>query len=341
MAAIFKRWIMIVVTGATGFIGSAIVWELNRKGIEDIICVDTVPVGARPGILDKRSYSKFMDQNQFLEFLASKPETPIEWIIHMGACSSTTELDEEFLKKNNTLYTQTLFEYCRDNDTRFIYASSAACYGDGQQGFDDQTDPEQLQPLNPYGDSKLNFDKWVLQQTEFPPFWMGLRFFNVYGPNEYFKKDMSSVVFKAYRQIKVNGSLKLFRSHDPEYKDGEQLRDFVYVKDITRWISEIMDGKGFSGIFNMGYGKARTWLDLASNVFTNMDKPLDIEWIDIPVDMRPRYQYFTEAKMQRFLSQGFSQPQWSLEEGIKDYVSYLDKDDPFLWGALIDEKYRD
>ncbi len=321
---------MIVVTGATGFIGSAIVWELNQRGITDILCVDSVPSQARPGILDKRKFNSFMRHTEFLDYLAKKPTENIEWIIHMGACSSTTEMDVDFLYRNNTLYTQKLFEYCRDNDARFIYASSGACYGDGQQGFDDQTSPELLKPLNPYGDSKLNFDQWVLEQKDFPPFWMGLRFFNVYGPNEYYKKDMSSVVFKAYRQIKVNGSLKLFRSHNPDYKDGEQLRDFVYVKDITRWISEIMDGKGFSGIFNMGYGQARSWLDLARQVFSEMNKDMKIDWIDVPEDIRPRYQYFTEAKMERFLSQGFSQPQWRLEDGITDYIQYLDKEDPFL-----------
>lgn len=321
---------MIVVTGATGFIGSAIVWQLNEFGKEDIICVDSVPPQARPGILDKRKYDRFMDHNEFLEYLASGPDEKIDWIIHMGACSSTTEMDVEFLKENNTLYTQKLFEFCRDNDARFIYASSAACYGAGEKGFDDQVEPGLLQPLNPYGDSKLNFDKWVLGEKEFPPFWMGLRFFNVFGPNEYYKKDMSSVVFKAYRQIKVNGSLKLFRSHHDEYKDGEQLRDFVYVKDITRWIGEIMDGKGYSGIYNMGYGQARTWLDLAGGVFQNMNREMNIEWMDIPEDIRPRYQYFTEAKMERFLSQGFSQPQWRLEDGIADYIQYLDRENPFL-----------
>lgn len=321
---------MIVVTGATGFIGSAIVWELNSRGIEDILCVDTVPPQARPGILDKRKYKAFMDHNEFLAELARGPKEKIDWIIHMGACSSTTEMNVEFLKENNTDYTRKLFEYCRDHGARFIYASSGACYGDGTQGFDDQTDPEILQPLNPYGDSKVNFDRWVLKQDQFPELWMGLRFFNVYGPNEYYKKDMSSVVFKAYRQIKVNGQLKLFRSHNPDYKDGEQLRDFVYVKDITRWISEILDGKGYSGIYNMGYGKARTWLDLARSVFSHMNKELNIEWVDIPEDIRPRYQYFTEAKMERFLSQGFSQPQWKLEDGVRDYISYLDKEDPFF-----------
>lgn len=321
---------MVVVTGATGFIGSAIVWELNQKGITDILCVDVVPPQDRPGVLDKRTYTDFMGHTEFLSYLAAGPKEQIEWIIHMGACSSTTELDEEFLKENNTLYTQKLFEFCRDNNSQFIYASSGACYGDGSQGFDDRTNPESLTPLNPYGDSKVNFDRWVLKQEQTPQKWMGLRFFNVYGPNEYFKENMSSVVFKAFKQIQANGSLKLFKSHNPEYKDGEQLRDFVYVKDITRWISEIMDGKGNSGIYNMGFGTARSWLDLSKNVFSNMNKELNINWIDIPEDMRPRYQYFTQAEMQRFLNEGFSQPQWSLEDGICDYIKYLDKEDSFL-----------
>lgn len=321
---------MIIVTGATGFIGSAIVWELNAMGREDIICVDTVPPQARPGILDKRKYDRFFDHNELLEYLKNNPQEKIDWIIHMGACSSTTEMNVDFLYENNTLYTQKLFEWCRDQKVPFIYASSGACYGDGAQGFDDQTDPETLKPLNPYGDSKVNFDRWALKQKEFPPLWMGLRFFNVYGPNEYYKKDMSSVVFKAYRQINVNGALKLFKSHIPEYKDGEQLRDFVYVKDITGWIKEIINGKGFSGIYNMGFGKARSWLNLAESVFSNMEKEMNIEWTDIPEDIRSRYQYFTEAKMERFLSQGFSQPKWSLEDGVADYINYLSKEDPFL-----------
>ena len=177
---------MIVVTGATGFIGSVLVWELNKKGITDILCVDSIPPQARAGMLDKRKYKGFMDHREFLHYLKDSPK--IEWMIHMGACSNTTEMNVEFLKKNNTLYTQRLFEFCRENNSSFIYASSGACYGDGRLDFDDQTDPELLKPLNPYGDSKINFDRWVLKQKDFPRFWMGLRFFNVYGPNEYYKK---------------------------------------------------------------------------------------------------------------------------------------------------------
>ena len=321
---------MIIVTGATGFIGSAIVWQLNEAGQKDILCVDTISPTLRPRILEKRKYAKFLTKDDLISYLNNGPSEKIEWIIHMGACSSTTEMDVNFLRENNTEYTQKLFNWCTENSVPFIYASSGACYGDGNEGFDDQTDPEVLKPLNPYGDSKIYFDRWVLKQEKFPPLWMGLRFFNVYGPNEYFKKDMASVVFKAYRQINVNGSLKLFRSHIPEYKDGEQLRDFVYVKDITNWVLEIINGKGFSGIYNMGFGKARSWLNLAEATFSNMNKEMKIDWVDVPEEIRPRYQYFTEAKMDRFLSQGFSPPKWSLEDGIRDYIKHLDKEDPFL-----------
>ncbi len=319
---------MIVITGATGFIGSVLVWELNKKGITNILCVDPVSKEARPGILDKRKYRELMGHEEFLNYLKKGPK--IQWIIHMGACSSTTEMNVDFLKENNTLYTKKLFNSCLKHNISFIYASSGACYGNGHLGFDDQTDPELLKPLNPYGDSKINFDRWVLEQKIFPKFWMGLRFFNVYGPNEYYKKNMSSVIFKAYHQIKANGTVKLFRSHNPEYKDGEQLRDFIYVKDISRWIMEILEGRGCSGIYNMGFGEARSWLDLAKNVFKNMNINANIKWMDIPENIRSQYQYFTNAEMQRFFNQGFSQPQWSLEKGIADYIQYLKKEDPFL-----------
>jgi ADP-L-glycero-D-manno-heptose 6-epimerase len=321
---------MIIVTGATGFIGSAIVWELNQRGRNDILAVDVVRPEARNGILNKRQYEKFCTHTELWDLLLQKPK--VDAVVHMGACSSTTELNRDYLRTINTEYTQRLFEWCSENSVPLIYASSGAVYGDGTQGFDDQTDPRFFQPLNPYGESKLNFDIWALQQTKTPPLWMGLRFFNVYGPNEYYKQDMSSVVFKAFRQINVNNMLKLFRSHNPQYADGKQLRDFIYVKDVTRWIAEILfEKKGFSGIYNMGYGEARSWLDLAAAVFKEIGKPMKIEWMDVPETLRPRYQYFTQAKMDRFLSMGFSRPEWSLEKGIKDYVhNYLNKTDPFF-----------
>jgi ADP-L-glycero-D-manno-heptose 6-epimerase len=213
-----------------------------------------------------------------------------------------------------------------------VNASSAACYGDGQKGFDDAGDSREFKPLNLYGWSKLNFDIWADRQTVTPPNWWNLRFFNVYGPNEYHKGDQASVVFKAFQQISEAGKLRLFKSHNPKYRDGEQLRDFVYVKDVTRWMVEIMNGRKVkSGVYNMGYGQARTWLDLAKNTFSNMGREMKIDWIEIPPNIRNQYQYFTEAKMDRLMAEGVSRPQWSLEKGIADYVNgYLSKKDPHL-----------
>jgi ADP-L-glycero-D-manno-heptose 6-epimerase len=329
---------MIIVTGANGFIGSALVWDLNQAGREDLVCVDTVSLQQRPDLLGKRRYRKFLGKDEIWSFLDSaEAVSTVEAILHMGACSSTTETDVEFLNENNVEYTRRLWQWCTRHQKTFIYASSAAVYGDGQESFDDAKPSRVFKPLNPYGESKAAFDRWVETQTDSPPLWLGLRFFNVFGPNEYHKDFMSSVVFKAFHQIRETGSLNLFRSHHPDFEDGKQMRDFVYVKDVSRWILELMGSPAGlrSGIYNMGYGQARTWLDLASAVFSSMSQPMKINWIDIPVEMRPRYQYFTEAKMDRLLALGVSKPQWPLEAAIRDYVQqYLaagaEGKDPYL-----------
>lgn len=316
---------MIIVTGANGFIGSAIVWELNQKGVDDIVCVDSVSREERPQTLANRKFSKFLLKDQIWDYL-QQPHVKenLSWIIHMGACSSTTETNWEFLYENNTFYTQRLFEWCTKNGKNFIYASSAATYGAGELGYDDHTDPEQLKPLNLYGKSKLIFDQWALRQTKTPLHWYGLKFFNVYGPNEYHKKDMASVVFKAFNQIQSSGELKLFKSYNSSYKDGEQLRDFVYVKDITRWIWELMYKAPKNGIYNNGFGTPRSWLDLANATFKNIPRPLKIDWIEMPENIRGQYQYYTKAEMQKWSQENLSAPQWSLEKGIEDYVcNYL------------------
>ena len=238
----------------------------------------------------------------------------------MGANSSTTETNWEHLYENNTLYTQRLFEWCTLHKKGFIYASSAATYGAGELGYDDLTDSEKLRPLNLYGESKVQFDRWAMKQSLVPPKWYGLKFFNVYGPNESHKGAMSSLVFKAYFQIQKTGRLQLFKSYLPDYKHGEQKRDFVYVKDVAQWIFELMSSNAQSGIYNMGYGQSRTWVDLATSVFKAMQKPVQIDFIDMPESLKNQYQYYTEARMNKWRGQNLSEPRWSLELGIQDYV---------------------
>ena len=255
----------------------------------------------------------------------------ISWVIHMGACSSTTEKNWEFLYDNNTLYTQKIFEAAVAKDFDVIYASSAATYGAGEQGFNDTTDSELLKPLNLYGDSKVLFDRWVQKAKILPQHWYGLKFFNVYGPMEYHKDAMASVVFKSFHSIKSTGRVKLFKSHRPEYKDGEQLRDFVYVKDVSRWIVELIEKQPANGIYNMGFGKARSWNDLVHATFHALNLEIKIDWMEIPADIRNQYQYFTEANMNRWLTQKMSPPKWSLEDGIHDYIqNYLNTTHPLL-----------
>lgn len=323
---------MFVVTGANGFIGSAMVWELNRRGHTDILAVDRVDRQERPELLKSLQIADFMNADEYLRLAESGSTRDIQAVFHMGACSTTTEMNVEFLRQVNTEYTQKLFTAALNKDYPFIYASSGAVYGGGEHGFDDAVLSTTFQPLNPYGWSKAHFDVWAEQQRLCPKRWYGLRFFNVYGPNEYHKGDMSSVVFKAVQQIKEQGSLKLFRSHRPDYKDGQQLRDFIYVKDVTAWMWELFaQPKIQSGIYNMGFGQARSWLDLATAVFRHMNRPLTIDWIDIPTSIRNQYQYFTEAKMNKLLGQGLPRPRWSLEDGIADYVkNYLLNDNPYF-----------
>ncbi|WP_413582749.1 ADP-glyceromanno-heptose 6-epimerase [Bdellovibrio sp. HCB288] len=322
---------MIIVTGANGFIGSVMVWQLNEKGFSDIIAVDTVDLQKR-NLLRKRVYSKFLHKDDLWNFLETpEAKSKVTWIVHMGACSSTTETNKDFLWENNTNYTQRIFEWCAQNGKSMIYASSAATYGAGELGFDDTTDPETLKPLNLYGESKVLFDRWALKQKKTPPHWYGLKFFNVFGPNEYEKEGMASIVYKAYNQIKTTGTLGLFKSANPEYKDGEFMRDFVYVKDVTGWMAELMEKKPTNGIYNMGFGKPRTWLDLAKATFTAMGKEMKINWIEMPENIRGQYQYYTEAKTDKWNQSGMSLPKWPLEKAVDDYVkNYLSKEDPLL-----------
>jgi len=307
---------MILITGANGFIGSQISSFFLNKGSQ-VVGVDPVPLAERPLLQVARPYKAFIHRDEIWDFL--QKTSGISWVIHMGANSSTTETNRQQLQEVNTIYTEKLFNWCTQNQVPMIFASSAATYGAGEQGYDDQMDPNLLKPLNLYGESKLLVDQWVLQQKQTPPHWYSLRFFNVYGPGEYYKANMVSVPFKAFHEIKNTGSLKLFKSYRSDYKHGEQKRDFIYVKDLVAWMGELMQKKPQSGIYNMGTGHARSWVDLGRAAFAALGLTESIEFIDMPENLKTQYQYFTEAKMEKWQAQKLTASQWSLEKGVADY----------------------
>jgi ADP-L-glycero-D-manno-heptose 6-epimerase len=327
----------IVITGAAGFIGSCLASFLNKAGYENLILVDDFSKHEKDINLEGKVFSKKIEREVFFDWL-EKENPEIHFFYHIGARTDTTEFNYSVHEHLNVDYSKKVWHYCTQKNVPLVYASSAATYGSGELGYiDDESIIEKLKPLNPYGISKNEFDKWVLHtlrqvQDDRPPKWAGLKFFNVYGPNEYHKARMASVIFHSYNQIKKNGFVKLFKSHKKEFKDGEQLRDFIYVKDVLKicfWFLECWqkDPQTFiSGIYNVGTGKARTFNDLVSATFSALDKQPQIEYIDMPQDIRETYQYFTEADMNKIRSAGYLQPFYSLEEGVGDYVrNYLSK----------------
>lgn len=315
---------MIVVTGAAGFISSCLVSALNRAGHNDIVVVDDFSRADKNSNLEHKKIHQRVERSQFFEW-AEKNASAIEFVFHLGARTDTTEFNKAIFDELNVKYSQDMWNFCTKHQIPLVYASSAATYGLGEFGYEDSHEiVSKLKPLNPYGDSKNEFDKWCLQQTQTPPFWAGLKFFNVYGPNEYHKSRMASVIFHAYNQIAENGSMKLFRSHRPDYTDGGQLRDFIYVKDVVNVCLFMMNHKPESGLYNLGTGKARTFKDLALATFKALGKEPQINFIDTPADIRDKYQYFTEADMSKLIRNGYSTPFHTLEEGVKDYVqNYL------------------
>jgi len=329
---------VILVTGAAGFIGSCLVGYLNRKGYHNIIIVDEFDDENKKHNYEDKKIIARVERNELFDWLADHP-MHIDFIFHIGARTDTTEFDYSILEKLNVDYSQKIWSYSVEKNIPLVYASSAATYGDGEMGYkDDHELPFKLSPLNPYGRSKNEFDKWALKESEKskvksekcePPFWYGLKFFNVYGPNEYHKGRMASVIFHSFNQIRSSEKVKLFKSHKPEYKEGEQLRDFVYVKDVVDICYWLMNERPVSGLYNLGTGKARTFKDLVTAIFKSLGKEPVIEYIDTPLDIRDKYQYFTEADMIKIRNAGYKKEFYSLEEGVETYVKNF----------LIDKKY--
>lgn len=319
---------MIIVTGAAGFIGSCMVAHLNHLGYYDLVVVDDYSREDKNKNLEGKRFSQKIHRDKFVNWLGSNHKL-VQFVIHLGARTDTAEFDMNLLNSLNLEYSKDVWKKCVEFGLPLIYASSAATYGEGEMGYSDAHDVcEKLTPLNPYGISKNEFDKWALGQKRKPYFWIGLKFFNVFGPNEYHKGRMASVVFHAYNQISEKGQMKLFKSHKPEYQDGEQLRDFVYVKDVVKVMEFFMLNRKEenSGIYNLGTGKARTFNDLASSTFKCLSLENRIEYIDTPIDIRDKYQYYTQAEMTKLYKAGYDKEFTSLEDAVEDYVTnYLDK----------------
>lgn len=328
----------IIVTGGAGFIGSAFVWKLNQEGIDDIIIVDNLASTVKWKNLVALKFQDYIQKDDFLDAIeqAFFDENDIEAIVHMGACSSTTQSNADYLMQNNYNYSRQLFHFSQTHKIRFLYASSAATYGDGKKGFDDdEKQTASYLPINMYGYSKHLFDLWLIKNN-MQNSAVGLKFFNVYGPNEYHKEDMSSMVFKAYHQILQTGQVNLFRSHHPDYKDGEQKRDFVYIKDVVNVMYELMQKPHINGLFNLGSGRAHSWLQLMNAVFKAMNKEAKINFIEMPQNLRNSYQYFTQADTKKLANAlGYPLPINAFEENISDYVqNYLMQENSYLLSRL-------
>jgi ADP-L-glycero-D-manno-heptose 6-epimerase len=320
---------MIIITGAAGFIGSVLLSHLNQAGIRDIILVDAFDNSDKNRNFQGKAYTSVVHRDDFFTWLEEHHRN-VDFIFHLGARTNTAEFNKDIFEHLNLGYSRKMWTACSDYKIPFIYASSAATYGDGTLGYaDDHKLVEQLKPLNPYGESKNEFDRWALRQKSTPPFWTGLKFFNVYGPNEFHKGRMASVILHAFRHISDTGKMKLFRSHKEGIADGGQSRDFVYVKDVVSVIHWLYLQRPDNGLYNLGTGKARTFLDLTKSTFRAMDLKPVIEFVDTPIDIRDKYQYFTEARMEKLISAGYSKAFYSLEDGVADYVRNYLKENRF------------
>jgi ADP-L-glycero-D-manno-heptose 6-epimerase len=322
---------MILITGAAGFIGSVMIWKLNERGVDSIIAVDRLHDGDKWKNLRKRRFYDWVHRDDLFSWLQREGKG-VTAVIHLGACTDTTERDVDFFMGNNFEFSKNIWRFCVERDIPCLYASSAATYGSGERGYVDEekTIPD-LHPLNPYGWSKQLFDRWVLRQEQRPPFWYGFKFFNVYGPNEYHKGQMASIAFHAFGQAKNLGTIRLFKSYREDCEHGEQKRDFVYVKDVVDILDFFLQHHVESGIYNLGTGRARSFNDIATLIFRTIQAKEDITYFDMPESLRRQYQYFTEANIAKLKASGYDGPLHDLEGGISDYIiSHLNTEDPYL-----------